>query len=79
MIPNYPDISFVDLTKGKQWHYMPTPDITAYEVAQLLELFTYAAIYHKERPIEWKLYLTKKDLLKHFKETEIGAEYGTGV
>jgi len=79
LIQGFPDISFVDLNEGKQWHYKPQADITAYDVAQLLELFTYAAIYHKERPIEWKLYLIKKDLLKHFKETEIGVEYGTGV
>jgi len=72
LIQGFPDISFVDLNEGKQWHYKPQADITAYDVAQLLELFTYAAIYHKERPIEWKLYLTSKNLFKHFKETEIG-------
>ena len=72
MIQGFPDISFVDLNEGKQWHYNPQKNITAYDVAQLLELFTYAAIYHKEKPIEWKLYLTKKDLLKHFVDTEIG-------
>ena len=75
MIQGFPDISFVDLNQGKQWHYKPQPDITAYDVAQLLELFTYAAIYHKERPIEWKLYLEKKNLFKHFVNTEIGQHY----
>jgi len=75
LIQGFPDISFVDLNQGKQWHYKPQPDITAYDVAQLLELFTYAAIYHKERPIEWKLYLEKKNLFKHFVDTEIGQPY----
>lgn len=75
MIQGFPDISFVDLNEGKQWHYKPQADITAYDVAQLLELFTYAAIYHKERPIEWRLYLEKKNLFKHFVDTEIGQPY----
>ena len=75
MIQGFPDISFVDLNEGKQWHYKPQSDISAYDVAQLLELFTYAAIYHKERPIEWKLYLEKKNLFKHFVDTEIGQPY----
>jgi len=75
LIQGFPDISFVDLNEGKQWHYKPQADISAYDVAQLLELFTYAAIYHKERPIEWKLYLKKKNLFKHFVDTEIGQPY----
>jgi hypothetical protein len=75
LIQGFPDISFVDLNEGKQWHYKPQADITAYDVAQLLELFTYAAIYHKERPIEWRLYLEKKNLFKHFVDTEIGQPY----
>jgi hypothetical protein len=75
LITRYPDISFLDLQEGKEWHYKPQKDITAYEVAQLLELFTYLAIYHKDKPIHWKLYLTKKDLLKHFVDTNIGESH----
>lgn len=72
MISNYPDISFLDLKQGKQYFYKPKEDITPFEVANLLELFTYTSIYYKDKPIEWKLYLEKKNLMRHFEERMIG-------
>ena len=72
MITGYPDISFLDLKEGKQYSYKPKEDITPFEVANLLELFTYTSIHYKDKPIEWKLYLTKKNLMRHFEERMIG-------
>ena len=73
MILGYPDLVFLDLNEGKEYHYHPKEDITPYEVAQLLELFVYGAIYQKERPVEWKLFITKKNLLRHFEDRIIGS------
>ena len=68
--PKYPHMSFIDLKQGKEWHYYPQEDITSFELAKLLELFTFSA--HVVTGVKWLEYIEINNLNKHFIETIIG-------
>ena len=69
--PKYPHMSFMDLSKGKEWHYYPQEDITPYELAKLLELFSFSA---HVKGVKWLEYIDINNLNRHFIETIIGDE-----
>lgn len=73
LTPQYPHLSFMDLSQGKEWHYHPKDDITILELANLMELFTYSA--HYKGAIQWLLYIEKKKLERHFECRMIGDYY----
>ena len=69
--PKYPHMSFMDFSQGKEWHYYPQEDITPYELAKLVELFSFSA---HVKGVKWLEYIDVNNLNRHFIETIIGDE-----
>lgn len=65
MMHLYPEMAFLDIPEGMHWHYAPQEDITTHELAQLIELFSFAVLY-KDKQIDWKQYVTNNGLTRHF-------------
>ena len=70
MVSGYPDLVFLDLNEGKEYHYHPKEDITPYEVSLLITLFACGLMNNNFGYYNFWGYIEKHNLMRHFEEME---------
>lgn len=66
----YPELVFTSFGGANKYKFMPTQDITPWEVAKFLELFTYAT--STKKGCDWESFMYDNKLQRHFVEYKEG-------
>lgn len=66
----YPELLFAAFGSGTTYKFVPQEDITPWEVAKFLELFTYAS--STKKGCDWESFMYDNKLQRHFVEHKEG-------
>ena len=71
--PQYPKISFTDMSKRLTYHFVPQDDITPLEAVRIAELFTYG-LGVKHVGVKWLEFIENNKLERHFTQRMVGED-----
>ena len=71
--PQYPKISFADMSKGMNYHFTPQDDITPLEAVRIAELLT-IGLGVKHIGVKWLEFIENNKLERHFTQRMVGED-----